>query len=507
MIVLESNFLTSLAADVRAEVESFKRSSEAAHGAYLRAGTRLREARKEAKRGEWGPFLQAAGVEARNAQHMMRVAGGDWNARRLSAVGGVRVARDFEALRPLVRGDDADLEPAALAVRKGSAAFLAYCEAHDEDPGDLVRRLADERRREKSEPGSFISKPEPPAHDEPETETISGESARIPDALDERRAEVNRQWEEGQARIQREIEVGADAIKRQLAGHHKPASPAPEPPAYFDTESWPGESRERVGDLLHSFDVDLRGHVSSPVVVSSATRATFIPRSPSQSTQTQTRGSQSGGRPVLPITVPVPLPSITRTPGRTGGRVRLRSVMVVLLWWRRCLRASTRGAGKPFVPNGEDGTGAGERVGVNVFTVDPEGPIDLVLSCGVDGIGVDVAEGVFDPVRFVEGFVFGVEGAGVVVGRGEDSARFDDPSGAVAPFRRGCLDYLKGPFLALVVVLGVMPDVFEGFVHGRSPMAAPGALPSMAGCRDGADALSVNPGPRGLAGRGENRSL
>ena len=54
MIVLESNFLTSLAADVRAEVEAFKRSSEVAHGAYLRAGARLREARKSAKRGEWG---------------------------------------------------------------------------------------------------------------------------------------------------------------------------------------------------------------------------------------------------------------------------------------------------------------------------------------------------------------------------------------------------------------------------------------------------------------------
>ena len=43
MIVLESNYLTSLAADVRNEVERFKRSSEAAHGAYLRAGARPRE--------------------------------------------------------------------------------------------------------------------------------------------------------------------------------------------------------------------------------------------------------------------------------------------------------------------------------------------------------------------------------------------------------------------------------------------------------------------------------
>ena len=90
MIVLESNYLTSLAADVRNEVERFKRSSEAAHGAYLRAGVRLREARAEAKRGQWGPFLAACGVEQRNAQHMMRVAGGDWNARRLSAGSGSR---------------------------------------------------------------------------------------------------------------------------------------------------------------------------------------------------------------------------------------------------------------------------------------------------------------------------------------------------------------------------------------------------------------------------------
>ena len=54
MSVLQSNFLTSLAADVRPKSKPSSGRARWRTGAYLRAGARLREACKSAKRGEWG---------------------------------------------------------------------------------------------------------------------------------------------------------------------------------------------------------------------------------------------------------------------------------------------------------------------------------------------------------------------------------------------------------------------------------------------------------------------
>ena len=73
-VPLQSNLLSSLAADVREAVSRFKRSSLEAHQAYLEAGAKLVEARGEYRRGQWGPFLEVAGVDARTARDMMTLA-------------------------------------------------------------------------------------------------------------------------------------------------------------------------------------------------------------------------------------------------------------------------------------------------------------------------------------------------------------------------------------------------------------------------------------------------
>ena len=89
-----SNFLTVLAAEVAGEVAAFKRSSAAAHRAYLAAGAKLAEAREVARRGEWAPFLAACGdgLDERTAQRMMRLARSGMTPDDVTAAGGLRAA-------------------------------------------------------------------------------------------------------------------------------------------------------------------------------------------------------------------------------------------------------------------------------------------------------------------------------------------------------------------------------------------------------------------------------
>lgn len=241
-VPLQSNFLASLAVDVRADMTAYRRATIEAHRAYLRAGKRLVEARGEAKRGEWGPFLSACGISERTARNMIRIARGGWHPKTLTAIGGVRTALDFEALATRLT-DLADLPaaevaartgPPAIAARKGGESFVAFCQSHDEEPSDVIRRLVDGLPRR--------SKPETVSGNG--GSGSSGPSARIPDDLDERRAEVAREIEADQARIKRLTDETAARVKRELERRFKPASvPIPDPAVpYRDTERWPGES-------------------------------------------------------------------------------------------------------------------------------------------------------------------------------------------------------------------------------------------------------------------------
>ena len=127
-VSLQSNLLASLAADVREAVSRFKRASLESFEAYLTAGGKLVEARGECRRGQWGPFLAAAGLDARTARDMMTVARAGLTAGQLYRHGGIRGT--LEALRAaaagavdaagdaLDRGDDAGEITATVAVNE-----------------------------------------------------------------------------------------------------------------------------------------------------------------------------------------------------------------------------------------------------------------------------------------------------------------------------------------------------------------------------------------------------
>lgn len=98
-----SNYLASLAVDVANDVAAYRRSSLEAHRAYLSAAAKLVEARGECtRRGQWGAFLTAAGLERRTAGNMMQLARAGITAERVSELGGVQAALD--ALRAAAAG-------------------------------------------------------------------------------------------------------------------------------------------------------------------------------------------------------------------------------------------------------------------------------------------------------------------------------------------------------------------------------------------------------------------
>ena len=105
-----SDYLTGQAADVAIEAAAFARASVEAHRVYLEAGRRLVVARGACRRGEWGPFLEAAGLDSRTAADMMMLSRAGLTAERVTELGGVRGA--LESLREAAAG--------AVEVAEGS---------------------------------------------------------------------------------------------------------------------------------------------------------------------------------------------------------------------------------------------------------------------------------------------------------------------------------------------------------------------------------------------------
>lgn len=122
-MVALSNYLSVLAAEVAGEVSAYKRSSRAAHFAYLEAGRKLADARESARRGEWLPFLEACGIEERTARNMMILARADLTPEAIEERGGIRAS--LEALRASAR------EPTTVSD----------CEGPDPEPIDDVAIL------------------------------------------------------------------------------------------------------------------------------------------------------------------------------------------------------------------------------------------------------------------------------------------------------------------------------------------------------------------------------
>ena len=97
-----SNWLTAQADDVARDVATYRRGSLEAHRAYLAGASKLVSARGECRRGQWGPFLERAGITARAAQDMMALSRAGVTAERMTEYGGVRGA--LEALRAAAAG-------------------------------------------------------------------------------------------------------------------------------------------------------------------------------------------------------------------------------------------------------------------------------------------------------------------------------------------------------------------------------------------------------------------
>lgn len=149
-----SNRLSHLAGEARLANRTFQRNSAAAMVAYVAAGRALAEARDGARRGEWAAVLSVAGIEERTARNMIRAARGGWSGELLTAAGGVRVALAVEAWRARLADGAAVAGPpeAVAALAGGAAAFIAYCQAAGEAPGEVVESLA--------APGAAVEIPE-----------------------------------------------------------------------------------------------------------------------------------------------------------------------------------------------------------------------------------------------------------------------------------------------------------------------------------------------------------
>lgn len=89
-----SNYLAVAAVEIAGEVAAYKRSSRAAHVALLNAGRKLVDARESARRGQWAPFLEACGIEARTARNWMTLARAGLTPDDVTAAGGVQGAID-----------------------------------------------------------------------------------------------------------------------------------------------------------------------------------------------------------------------------------------------------------------------------------------------------------------------------------------------------------------------------------------------------------------------------
>lgn len=133
-----------LAHVVKAATERHERASLEAHGAYLEAGAALVEARADAKRGTWGPFLEAAGVGERTAQRMMQVAKSGAKPVTVTGFGGVRAYLEWLAVadRVVWADDFAWLNFSGGCYHTApSTALAAVCEAPGFD--DMGRSYAE----------------------------------------------------------------------------------------------------------------------------------------------------------------------------------------------------------------------------------------------------------------------------------------------------------------------------------------------------------------------------
>ena len=97
-----SNWLNELAGRVAGDVAAYKRASTEAHRAYLSAGAALVEARGACRRGQWGVFLAACGLQPAVARNMMQLTRAGLTAEDIGAAGGVQAA--LTALREAARG-------------------------------------------------------------------------------------------------------------------------------------------------------------------------------------------------------------------------------------------------------------------------------------------------------------------------------------------------------------------------------------------------------------------
>ena len=103
------NILASLAEDVRAEMAAGRRLSVEGAERYLRAARRLAEARTEAKRSEWGPFLARAGVKPSTARAMIQLHRAGVTAERLADVGVMAARRELaKGAEPPAESDAGD---------------------------------------------------------------------------------------------------------------------------------------------------------------------------------------------------------------------------------------------------------------------------------------------------------------------------------------------------------------------------------------------------------------
>ena len=94
-----SNHLPILAERIRQATERAKSASIESAAQYLAAGRLLIEAKTECQHGEWGPFLEKAGIHERQARRLMQLARSGLKADTVSDLGGVKAALAYLAER------------------------------------------------------------------------------------------------------------------------------------------------------------------------------------------------------------------------------------------------------------------------------------------------------------------------------------------------------------------------------------------------------------------------
>jgi hypothetical protein len=101
MSLENSNRLPVLADEIRQATSAAKAASVEAAGQYLEAGRLLVEAKAACAHGEWGAFLESAGVPERQAQRLMKLARSGLKPDTVSELGGVKAALEYLAARKL----------------------------------------------------------------------------------------------------------------------------------------------------------------------------------------------------------------------------------------------------------------------------------------------------------------------------------------------------------------------------------------------------------------------